>query len=139
MSAPMAGRFSLGNWRVAGLCLALIALVLKAAIPAGFMLSPTPGGILEITLCGGNGPQTAIIDLRSDAEKQQHGSNENDAKDQPCAFAVAAVAAPAPDAVSFAAPLLVAYAALLLTARDERPSLLPAGPPLPARGPPSLA
>jgi hypothetical protein len=135
----MAGRLSLSNWRVVGLCLALMALVLKAAIPAGFMLSPAQNGVLEITLCGGNGPQTTFIDLRSDAEKQKHGSDEDGAKDQPCAFAVAAVAAPAPDAVSFAAPLLVAYAAPLVTAQDERPSLLPAGPPLPARGPPSIA
>jgi hypothetical protein len=135
----MTGRPSLQNWRIVGLCLALFALVLKAAIPAGVMLAPAQNGQLEITLCGGNAPQTTIIDLRKDEQKQHHGGSEDAGKNQPCAFAVAAIAAPAPEGASLTAPLFAAYAAPVIAAQDERPSLLPAGPPLPARGPPTLA
>jgi len=128
------------SWRVAGLWVALIALVLRLAAPAGFMLAPDNHNRLTVTLCSGAEMRTAEIDLTTGkvSTKQTPGHGDKGKADAPCSFAVAAVAALEPQAPSLAAPL-AQVVSIAVTPLDERPSLLPAGPPLPARGPPHYA
>ncbi len=134
----------LSNWRVAGLCLALLALVLKAAIPAGFMLAKDAHNRIAIVLCTGHGSVEATLDLTTGEITQNGAPGENKGEiekakaDSPCAFAAIAQADTALDGFVLAAPYAQANF-VSRTPHEERPSIAPTGPPLPARGPPSLA
>jgi hypothetical protein len=121
----------------AGLWLALTALILRAAIPAGYMLSVEGESRIAVTICAPLGAhQTAWLDL----ETGQISDRSNDGKAPPdagkaCPFALAASAALAPNAqaldVSFKP-----VASPPAPPRALRPDIAPTGPPLPARGPP---
>jgi hypothetical protein len=128
------------SWRAAGLWFALIALALRLAAPAGFMLAPDDHNRLTVTLCSGLETHTAEIDLATGkiAAKKAPGQNDKGKADAPCSFAAAAVAAVDPQSAPLAAPLLQSVA-FALTPLATRPSLQAAGPPLPARGPPHYA
>ena len=125
--------------RTRGLMLAMLALVLKAALPAGFMLSQQSQGAPQIVLCTGHGamaldPQSGALTPLDQADQQQDHQNKQDRSTQTCPFAALAFAAPAPSPVALpmarAPPEPVeAPSIVLATARS-------AGPPLPARGPP---
>jgi len=127
----MSGRGILSDIRHAGLWLALVAFMLKAAIPAGYMLAQE--GPATVVLCTVNGAVTVTLD-------QPAGDHDPDApaaKSEHCAFAGLAAAALAAPEASIAAPLTQAvYAAA--TPRAAHAAISQTGPPLPARGPPTL-
>ncbi|MGE3303054.1 MAG: DUF2946 family protein [Hyphomonadaceae bacterium] len=129
------------TWRAAGLLLAVIALALRVAVPAGFMLANDGHHRLTVTLCSSMGPVEAVLDLATgklvapDHAPKPGGGEKNKA---PCAFAALNAPAAGAQGVSIAAPHGAAVLAPR-TPRAERPSLQPAGPPLPARGPPLFA
>jgi hypothetical protein len=137
----MRGQSKRTGWRAAGFCLALLALVLKVSLPAGFMLAADEHQRIAVTLCSGQGPVEALLDL-STGEIVEHGSGHGDNSkanhDQPCAFAVATISAVAPTEPAIAAPAFASIA-FKRAALHERPQLTPTGPPLPARGPPQYA
>lgn len=76
--------------------LALLALLVRAIVPAGFMVAPTKGDLLTITLCSGHGAVEALLDLDTGAivKKGQQKPEKPAASDAPCAFAVAAALSP---------------------------------------------
>ena len=130
--------------RRAGLWLALIALAIKVAVPAGFMVGTDAHNQLAITLCSGHGSAEATLDLTT-GQIIEHGLEDKTPKiddkskhSQICPFASAAGMATAPSLASLAAPFTVA---LDVDTRPLwlRPQLSPTGPPLPARGPPLFA
>ncbi len=112
--------------RAAGLWLALLAFALKGLVPMGYMLSADAGAPM-VVLCTAQGAVTVALD--------DEGAPPPVAKDQSCAFAMAAPAALAPTPISFAAPLSAAIEAPA-TPSAEAMHADHTGPPLPARGPP---
>lgn len=128
------GRFGtakpVGRMRGFALALVALAILLRIAIPAGWM--PSTGGI-GITLCTGYGPVRVTMALPG----HHDGKADAAAREHPCAFAgfVTALAEPAD---VFAAVLPPAVAAVFA------PALLSvaighglAAPPPPPTGPPA--
>ena len=123
--------------RDAFLALALLAVVLKVMIPAGFMPSAeTRNGLpFALVLCTGDG---AKIVQPGDALDARHGDKGDKAgHDAPCPFAAQGAAAPPPSVVAAIDIDLVAYAAPILPpARALAPGRGLAAPPPPPTGPP---
>lgn len=130
------------GWRLGAI--ALLALLVRAIVPAGFMLTAAEtedGRYLTVTFCSEHPGTPQVIDLatgkivdgKAPADGQKH-----DAGNEPCVFAVAAHA-PAPVA---GIPLDIRFAASAdETVRIEtgiRPGRGIAAPPPPSTGPPSL-
>ena len=114
--------------------LAVLALVIKVAIPAGFMLGAQTDSAPAIVLCTAQGAVTI----------KPHGQHEKSptksAHDSPCAFAGHGATFVASEPVSIDAAEAIAYApsAPRLVA-EAVPGQGLAAPPLPARGPPQVA
>jgi hypothetical protein len=132
------------SWRVflvkhqrLALLLVAMALLTKAIVPQGFMVTPSNGTIM-VSLCSGQGPQMVALDLGKGTE--DHGSDHKDGKNThpPCAFSGLSMAA-APGADLALLGLALAYVLTLgfvpVVSRQQRaPSRL--RPPL--RAPPVL-
>ncbi|MDR7231762.1 hypothetical protein J2X45_002862 [Caulobacter sp. BE264] len=123
--------------RDAFLALALLAVVLKVMIPAGFMPSAESrnGLPFALVLCTGDG---AKVVQPGDTLDARHGDQSDKAgHDVPCPFAAQGAAAPPPTVVAAIAVDLVAYAAPILTpTRTLAPGRGLAAPPPPPTGPP---
>jgi hypothetical protein len=114
-------------WRGVLLTLAVLALVMRVAVPQGFMVSGEAGSGPQLVVCTGHGP------LKTDPSSPAGKSRP----DSPCAFAghgVGAAPQPAPaiQLVSRALPP-EPHAALPV---DAVPGRGLAAPPPPALGPP---
>lgn len=139
MKVPMkrAGLSSLA--RAAVMTLAALALLVKAALPAGYMLEARDAGQLTVVLCTLQGAvEVAIGDHGAAPEKSGDTQDDGQAHEAPCAFATIAALGPPPAAAAILKPL-APPAASFFTPHEQRPQLLPAGPPMPARGPPQFA
>lgn len=123
------------RWRAAALLLALVAVVFRAAVPAGYMLASDAPGEIAVMLCADRGAEMGVLDLATGEVRERGHQGDNTQASDHCPFAVAAMAAPPPQGPALAAPRFDAIASLR-TARAERPAVTHTGPPLPARGPP---
>lgn len=123
--------------RDAFLALALLAVVLKVMIPAGFMPSAESrnGLPFALVLCTGDG---AKVVQPGDALDARHGDKSDKAgHDAPCPFAAQGAVAPPPSVVAAIDIDLVAYVAPILPpARTIAPGRGLAAPPPPPTGPP---
>jgi len=118
-------------WRGAFLTLALLALVMKLAVPAGFMVAaPGDGRGFNLVICTGHGPLIA-------GQPDHKGGESKSKTDAPCAFAGHA----APPIPTLGAPLVSSAhgqaAALAPPLVDLIPGRGLAAPPPPSRGPPA--
>jgi hypothetical protein len=123
--------------------IALLALLVRAIVPAGYMLAEadTPNGrYLVVQMCDAHSGPAQIIDLDPgmavDASKQP-GKTGGKTGDAPCVFAMAtSVSLPA----STAEPAVFRHrvASESYRAADMRPVRGIAAPPPPSTGPPSL-
>lgn len=132
-------RASIRKHRHLAIVLLVLAFFIKAAIPAGMMVSITAEKVLAVTVCtGSGGVETIDIALPIEADKGAHHSGDA-AKGDHCAFTGLAKAA-----LGGADPILLAGALwfiLVLALAPVRhpplariPYLLP-----PLRGPPAAA
>jgi hypothetical protein len=122
-------------WRRVCLTLAVLALVVKVAVPAGYMVDTTTGGAPAIVLCTAQGAVTITPETH-------HGAPESPAKghDMPCAFAGHGAAFVAAEPLTVALIEHAAYAPLAPVPTVEAvPGRGLSAPPLPARGPPQVA
>ncbi len=122
------------------LWLALLALTLRALVPAGYMPDARAlhDGRLEVTFCSAAGDLPALTLALSSGDQGKAGHDAADAGAL-CPFGLLAHLAPAPaPAIS---PLLLAASrpALPAPARETLPAQAAAGPPLGSRAPPFLA
>lgn len=122
------------------MALAFLAVALKVAIPAGYMVAgPTNDSPFAIVLCTDQG-RVLVQPGEALSTTGQHDKAPGDGQggDGHCLFAGHAAAAPPPSSAAAAPARFVAYEAYLPSAK---PSVSPgrgiSGPPLPARGPPS--
>ncbi|AVG21577.1 hypothetical protein EIB18_18515 [Caulobacter vibrioides] len=126
--------------RDAFLALALLAVVLKVMIPAGFMPSAESrnGLPFALVLCTGDGAKVVQPGDTLDARHGDKGDQSDKAgHDVPCPFAAQGAAAPPPTVVATIAIDLVAYAAPAIPpARTLAPGRGLAAPPPPPTGPP---
>lgn len=127
----MSGRGILSDMRRAGLWLALVAFMLKAAIPAGYMLASE--GPATVVLCTANGAVTVALD----APGGGHDQNTPAANADHCVFAGLTAPALSTDVVSVAAPLQ-RFVHVTTAIAVENDAVSQTGPPLPARGPPTF-
>jgi len=118
------------------MALAVVALALRVAIPAGYMIAPAAqaGEAPQMVICTGQGAMTVAV---ADSDKAPIKAPAK-AVDHPCAFAAAGVPIPTPTTDGLAAPA-VAYAAEIVSPTPrQRPGLGLAAPPPPKTGPPSI-
>jgi hypothetical protein len=121
--------------------LALLAMIVRAILPAGYMLAPArQGELLAITLCSGHGPVEALIDLNTGAlvEHQKKAPEKSAASDAPCVFA-AVPALAAPEAPFTLAVRFIAISAAPSRLAEVAPGRGLAAPPPWATGPPATA
>jgi len=123
--------------------LALLAMLVRAIIPAGYMVAQADTGsgrFLTVEMCDGHNAQAQVIDLDTgktvDLSKLPK-SGKTDNNPSPCVFA--AVVAMAPP-LSAAEPIkfLATHQVDFVVVRDLRPGRGIAAPPPPSTGPPSL-
>ena len=117
----------------------MLAVALKVMIPPGFMAAGRPNDLpFALVLCTAQGEMT----IQPGESLPGHGDQDQPAKtahDSPCVFAGHGVAAPPPVLADLGRPELVAYRAPApTTPLGLAPGRGLSGPPLPARGPPSL-
>jgi hypothetical protein len=130
-------RHQLIQHRLWALGFIVVALLMKLAVPAGFM-PVVSGTSITIELCSGNGPEKMVMTLPGAVD--QHGDEHRSGKaDMPCGYA-----GHAPSAMSLADPILIALAIsyIVATVFRRQVAVTPAGrdflrPHL--RGPPATA
>ena len=118
--------------RAAFLTLAFLALLVKVAVPSGFMVAaPGSGPGFPLVICTGHGEVTKTTSDRKGGESKSRS-------DAPCAFAGHA-APPTPAAAPEIASASFAHAAAPPAIRfDLVPGRGLAAPPPPSQGPPTL-
>ncbi|WP_315764126.1 DUF2946 family protein [Sphingomonas sp. Y38-1Y] len=116
------------------------ALLVRVAVPAGFMAGESADGRLTVMVCSGEGSRAMTIAIPGLGERgQTPASGEHDKPGAPCAFA--GLAAPwlgsADPILLFAALAIVAAALLFAVPPRRRDVALRLRPPL--RGPPAFS
>jgi hypothetical protein len=136
-----ADRRSPEAWRHVFLTLAAFALVLKVMIPTGWMVGPSNDGLpFPLVICTGQGAMTLATDqAAADQQAPNAPAHEKSVKHAPCAFAGQGAAFESP-AIVATAPVTFAFDLVTpppATPHRAGPGIT--GPPLPARGPPTLS
>ncbi|HEY1752811.1 MAG TPA: hypothetical protein VGG29_16250 [Caulobacteraceae bacterium] len=119
-------------WRGGGLVLVALALALRLAVPAGWMVAQDASGAAQLVICTGHA-------MGREAPPQP-GQPPKSHDDHPCAFAGHVTPTP-PTLAAGAAPLAtLAYAdAPAPIPVDQQPGRGLAAPPPPAVGPPAAS
>ncbi|MFC3863898.1 DUF2946 family protein [Alcaligenes aquatilis] len=119
-------------------CLALLASVCRAIVPAGYMPTrSTQDNGFAITFCtAGHSANTLRIDLLGQDGQADSKTHQNQ---QDCPFGIAASPALLPTLDASVLISLISYRPVLLAERNQtRPPLPAQGPPLGSRAPPLL-
>ena len=114
--------------------LAILAILLRASIPGGFMLSAAKaGGMPDLVICTAQGLMTIAGD-------HAPGSDDDSGKQQDtsCAFTAVASVTITPTLLSIATPIYAEAVVVQRAIPDQRPGRGLAAPPPPTTGPPSL-
>ena len=114
---------------IAVFALVILALALRALIPAGFMLAPDEAGTVRLVACTGSAPGPA---------HHRHGHDRNAPAEQPCPFAIALAAATPPAPPAFVPAMAPAAEPAAIAVRGETPAVQRAAFPPPATGPPAF-
>lgn len=123
--------------------IALLALLVRALIPAGYMIAEADAGAgryLTLKVCDGHQGPPTLVNLDTGEEVSLDSlpkKLKGDSDKTPCVFA-APGAAIEPVAVAELVQFTVASEPAFLLQRDLRPGRGIAAPPPPATGPPSL-
>jgi hypothetical protein len=112
--------------------LAILAILLRAAIPGGFMLSAAKaGGMPDLVVCTAQGLMTIAADAGHDGDQAK--------QDTSCAFTAVAAVTIEPTRIALAAPFYADATVPHRAVPDQRPGRGLAAPPPPTTGPPALA
>ncbi|MGB6102957.1 MAG: DUF2946 family protein [Pusillimonas sp.] len=117
-------------------CLAMVSLLYRSAIPAGYMPDFSGGGGFSITLCSvGGGPTVMPLDLADESGK--HASHDG-VGGQDCPFGLMASQAAMPGHDALALERTTSFHRVVAAIGSQALPPLPAlGPPLGSRAPPS--
>lgn len=121
--------------------IALLAMLVRAVVPAGYMLAEADTGqgrYLTVQMCEGHAAKVIDLDTGKQVNHSQlPGKTKEGGVKAPCVFAAAAPLAP-PVATSEPVEFRASYEADFAIARDVRPGRGIAAPPPPSTGPPIL-
>jgi hypothetical protein len=133
-------RQPLGVWRHVYLTLAVLAVALKVMIPPGFMPgAPSNDLPFAIVLCTGEGAITVQAGGTLSGHGDQDHAPAKGPHGSPCAFAGHGFSTPPPAMHDVGQAQFVAHQPLIPSPAPRfTPGAGLSGPPLPARGPPSL-
>lgn len=130
-----------GNWRQALACFAILALSVRALLPAGYMVDHDHDDFV-VRMCGGEQSSvvrlnlsTGSVDIDHQIPAPQPPISPAHASDDACAFANAASATISAEAGKVTPPARAPPKRQALPQQTTHPIAL-AGAPLPARGPP---
>ncbi|HEX4197704.1 MAG TPA: DUF2946 family protein [Caulobacteraceae bacterium] len=126
----MAGSGKAGETRRLAAVVAMLALMLQVMVPAGFMVSATPGGP-AIVICTGHGPLLVHTDHGQPARSPASKSGA-------CAFAGHGGAPLAPAPLALAGVRFEAFVPAFIARVPVYPGRGMAAPPPPAIGPPAI-
>jgi hypothetical protein len=133
-----------GRWRIESArplfaALFLLALTLRAMVPAGFMIGNAASGAPALILCPGFEPPPPPHAMAMRNHVPAHHHDPATHREAPCPFGALAAPAlpPAPPVVALPAGLVPEPLAPPLLRTAAAPPL--AAPPPPARGPPAFA
>lgn len=129
------------------LALAVMALAVRAVVPAGWMTMPSADGWLRLTICTGTGPIEATPAMAHAMRamsgmgpgKMHHGDDAPTHPDHPCAFTGGVLAADLPVLIAPPLPPRAATAIAIAGTRDIAVGRGLAAPPPPQTGPPAFA
>ena len=123
--------------------IALLAMLVRAIIPAGYMLAEADTGsgrYLTVEMCDGHSTQAQVIDLDTgkliDLSKLPKNV-KSETESAPCVFS-GATAIESPVAATELVEFRVSHQVDFVVVRDLRPGRGIAAPPPPSTGPPSL-
>jgi hypothetical protein len=126
------------GWRFGAI--ALLALLVRAFVPAGFMLAEADTGsgrYLTLELCDSHGGVPKVVDLETgkimDAPVKGQGSDEQ----PPCVFCASVVTMASPEPIVELIKFVAEHGVDFVEIRDLRPGRGIAAPPPPSTGPPS--
>jgi hypothetical protein len=108
--------------------MALMAVLVRAVIPTGYMIAPEQG--LNLVICTGHGPAVSRADDETPSKAPQK-------QDQPCAFAGFHATATIFAVAFTAAPMVWSHASPRLNSLDLAPGRGLAAPPPPSHAPPT--
>ena len=124
---------------------ALLAMVVRALVPAGYMVAAADDGrFLTITLCSSHGGREAVLDLKTgalldaDAAPDDQAPADAPKSDTPCVFATAAALSAPQTPEAFVAPFQIASVDQPQT-RAAAPGRGLVAPPFWSKGPPAAA
>lgn len=131
-------------WRQALACFAVLALSVRAALPAGYMLDHDHDELV-VRMCGGGEPSYMRLDLEAGSAEIVHGVPEPQSpkpaphdEHAPCAFSLATASLAPTDIYVVTPPVRGPPEAVVLPPQTTH-VLAHARAPLPARGPPLRA
>lgn len=132
-------RASIRRHRHLAIVLLVLAFVIKAAIPAGMMVSSTPDKVLAVTVCTGSAGEIETIRLAVPTETGKSDHSGEAAKADRCAFTGLFQSAlegidPVLLTAAFAFILVLGLMPVCAAPRSPIPYLRP-----PLRGPPAAA
>ena len=136
MRLPSTGK---GQFSRLAMTMAMLAVLLRALIPAGYMVSPNDGaGGSRIVICSPQGAVEVLVDASGHRIKAPINHDKGKVADHPCAFSVATTASLTGDLTLISAPAVCAEVEPAASTPGLRPGLGLAAPPPPKTGPPIL-
>lgn len=112
------------------------AMLLRVLVPAGWMPTTGPDGMIRVALCTGTGAQPAWIDRAGTVHTEMPGGGDHDP--QPCGFGSLGLGLDARLIAALPLPALAAEAVQPVARQALRIGGGLAAPPPPSTGPPSL-
>ncbi len=126
------------GWRFGAI--ALLALLVRAFVPAGFMLAHADTGsgrYLTLELCDAHGGVPKVVDLDTGKIMDAPVKGQTSEKQPPCVFCASVVAMASPEPVVELVEFVAEHGVNFLEIRDLRPGRGIAAPPPPSTGPPA--
>ena len=126
------------GWRFGAI--ALLALLVRAFVPAGFMLAEADTGsgrYLTLELCDAHGGVPKVVDLDTGKIMDAPVKGQTSDKQPPCVFCASVVAMASSEPVVELVKFVAAQDVDFIEIRDLIPGRGIAAPPPPSTGPPS--
>ncbi len=128
-----------GRFPRLAMTMAMLAVMIRVLIPAGFMVAPGPdAGGSRIVICSGQGAVEVLVDGLGHQTKSPADHGEARGGEHPCAFASLATAPLTSDQALVSASADYADPVQAPGISAQRPGLGLAAPPPPKTGPPIL-
>lgn len=125
-------------WRFGAI--ALIAVLLRALVPSGFMLAEAETGsgrYLTLELCDSHGGAPKVVDLETGKIMDAPVKGQPSEKQPPCVFCASIVAMASPEPIVELVKFVVVHGVDFVENRDLHPGRGIAAPPPPSTGPPA--